>query len=161
MNDLDQGHHDVGWQVAQLLARKIHAAYHMGFGELRAGTMGLLMSHQVASIMHQRTEQRCIDMLVIQSSTGQMQAVQHARRTQHHLIGMHAVVIWRFELFIAGQITGKSLVKQHESAVDPSQVMTRGKFMHNFINTGLHLASVMDIAQRSKWTTHLTYLIAP
>jgi hypothetical protein len=63
---------------------------------------------------------------------------------------MHTVVIGRFEPFIAGQIAGKSLVKQHESAVDPFQIMVRGKLMHNFINTGLHLARVMDIAQRSK-----------
>jgi hypothetical protein len=101
-------------------AREVDAAHDVAGGELGAGAAGLLVAHQVADIVHQGADQRRIEVVAIQALAGQMQAVQHARRAQHHLVGMAAVVIQGLELLVAGQPPSKA--RSSRSKAPPTRV---------------------------------------
>jgi hypothetical protein len=105
-----------GRQIDEMGPDEVHAAQNMGIGELGAGAAGLLIRHQVADVVHQGSDQRCIDVVGVQSLAGEVQAVQHARRAKHHFVGVAAVVVKGFELLVARQFAVEGAVEQAEGA---------------------------------------------
>ena len=137
-------------QVGQMPARELDAAHDVAGGELGAGAAGFLVAHQIADIVHQGADQRRIDVVAVQAVAGQVQAVQHARGTQHHLVGVRTVVIQGLQLLVAGKPAIEGPVEQVEGTADARQVMARCKAADDRSHLRLHLGGVAGIAQRGK-----------